>query len=73
MQGIAPSVRTGGEDTMQAVALSIRFVNNTLARRHQQGWRFFFSKDDRAPFALWRIWGYSPRLSAFHVPGDPQP
>ena len=72
MHGIAPAVRTVGEDSMQALSLSVRLVLNTLARRHQQGWRFYLSKDDRAASPIWRIWGYSPRLSAFHVPHDPQ-
>ena len=58
---------------MQALALGVRFVTNTLARRHSQGWRFFFTKEGRKPFAFWRVWGHSPQLSTFHVPGDRQP
>jgi hypothetical protein len=73
MHGIAPAVAAGGEDTMQALALGVRFVNNTLARRHSQGWRFFLTKDGGKPFAFWRVWGHSPRLSSFHIPGDLQP
>jgi hypothetical protein len=73
MQGIAPTARAGGEDTMQAVALSVRFINNALARRHQQGWRFYCAREDRTPFAIWRVWGHSPRLPDFHIPGDPRP
>jgi len=70
MRGVARTTEVGGEDTMQAVALAVRLVNNTLARRHGQGWRYYLTPADRRSLPLWRFWGHSPRLSAFQVPGD---
>ena len=70
MSGIAKPCLVVGENSMQAVALSVRLINNTLAVRHRQGWRFYYSKSDRRSFAIWRVWGHSPRLSAFAIPGE---
>lgn len=69
MRGIARTVEVGGEDTMQALALAVRLVNNTLAVRHAQGWRYYMSKSERRALALWRVWGHSPRLTSFQIPG----
>ncbi|MDM4768549.1 hypothetical protein [Pelomonas sp. SE-A7] len=68
IRGVTPELEIFGEDTMQALALAVRFVNNTLALRHKQGWRFYLEESDRRSFAVWRVWGHSPRLSAFQIP-----
>ena len=65
---LAKPIRVFGEDTMQAVALSVRFVNNTLRTYHRQGWRYYCERSDRGSFAIWQVWGHSPRIQAFEVP-----
>ncbi len=70
LSGIAKQYVVVGEDSMQAVALSVRLINNTLATRHRQGWRFYCGKEDRRSFEIWRAWGHSPRLGGFQIPGD---
>jgi hypothetical protein len=68
MKGLEKPRTVYGEDTMQALALAVRFVNNTLAALHAVGWRYFFAREDRRPFNIWTVWGHSPRLKAFQSP-----
>jgi hypothetical protein len=68
MKGLEKARTVYGEDTMQALALAVRFVNNTLAALHAAGWRYFFAREDRRPFRMWTVWGHSPRLYAFKSP-----
>ena len=68
MKGLEKSRTVYGEDTMQALALAVRFVNNTLAALYAAGWRYFFTREDRRPFKMWTVWGHSARLSAFQSP-----
>jgi len=72
VSGVVEPTRAYGEDSMQALALGVRFVNNALVRRHAQGWRYYLENQGGAAQPIWRFWGHSPRLNAFHIPGDPQ-
>src|SRR5882672_6066339 len=58
MNGIlVKPIRVYSEDSMQAIALSVRFVNNTLVVHPRERWRFFLERNDRRPIAFWKIWG----------------
>lgn len=61
ISGVVPPIELCGEDSMQALALAVRFVTHTLATRHKQGWRFYLRQGDRRAFEVWKAWGHSPR------------
>jgi hypothetical protein len=68
MHGLEKPCTIYGEDTMQALALAVRFINNTLAVLHAAGWRYFYAREDGRPFNVWTVWGHLPRLSTFQSP-----